>query len=96
MLSLISIVKNQARVLEKNIFKVERKIFFTKKDLHETELDYYYLTSPSYLSEKINNLSLIEYTEMEFSRIYLNFDDFFNSQKKITILNIKNEKTKKK
>ena len=95
MLSVISIVKNQARALEKNIFKVERKIFFTKKDLHETELDYYYLTSPSYLSEKIKNLSLIEYTEMEFSRIYLNFDDFINSQKKITILNIKNEKIKK-
>ena len=96
MLGITSLIKNQTRVIEKNIFKIERNIAIIKKDLHETELDYYYLSSPNYLSEKIKDLSLIEYTEMDFSKIYLNFEDFINSQKKITILKNKNEKTKKK
>ena len=46
---------------------------------------------------KIKNLFLIEYIPMDFSRIYLNYKDFTNSQKKITILEMNDEnKTKKK
>ena len=82
MLGITSIIKNQTRIIDKNIFLTQKKIVLATKDLHETELDYFYLTSPSYLSKKIKDLSLNEYSEMEFSRIYLNFNDFNNSQKK--------------
>ena len=97
LLGITSAIKNQTRSIEKHINKFDRKIAIIEKDLYETELDYFYLSSPNYLSKKIKNLSLIEYTPMDFSRIYLNYKDFTDSKKKITILKINNEnKTKKK
>tara|TARA_B100001093_G_C26741635_1_gene976951 strand:+ start:1067 stop:1405 length:339 start_codon:yes stop_codon:yes gene_type:complete len=97
LLSVTSIIKTQTRIIEKKIYKIDRKISFIKKDLHETQLDYSYLSSPSYLSKKIIELGLIEYLPMDFSRIYLSYFDFNNAQKKITIFKKNdNKKTKKK
>ena len=97
LLGITSAIQNQTRSIEKNISKFDRKIAIIEKDLYETELDYFYLSSPNYLSKKIKNLFLIEYIPMDFSRIYLNYKDFTNSQKKITILEMNDEnKTKKK
>ena len=92
LLGITSAVKNQTRIIEKNIFKIDSKILAIKKDLHETELDYYYLSSPNNLSEKINDLALTEYIPMDFSRIYFNYADFNDSQKKISILQTNNQK----
>ena len=86
LLGVTSIIKTQTRIVEKKIYKVDRKIAVIDKDLHETQLDYFYLSSPSYLSKKITELAFIEYLPMDFSRIYLSYKDFSNAQKKITIL----------
>ncbi len=96
LLSITSAIKNQTRIIEKSIYKIDRKIAVIKKDLYETELDYFYLSSPNILSKKIKDLALIEYAPMDFSRIYLNYKDFSDSQKKITILKIDNEKKTQK
>ena len=40
LLGITSAVKNQTRIIEKNIFKIDSKILAIKKDVHETELDY--------------------------------------------------------
>ena len=72
-LGFTSIIKNQTRIIEKDIFKIDKKIIVLKKDLNETQLDYFYL-----------------------SKIYLNYDHFINSKKKITILKPANEKETKK
>ena len=93
LLIVTSIVKNQTRIIEKKIYKVDKNILILKKDFHETELDYSYLSSPKYLSEKIKEIGLIQYTPMDFSRIYLDYQDFTNSNKKIT--KIKNPYEKK-
>ena len=92
LLGITSAIKNKTRVIEKKIFKADRRISIMEKDLHETELDYFYLTSPKKLSEKIEDFSFIEYIPMDFSRIYLDYANFVGSQKKISILKIKNEK----
>ena len=89
-----SAVKNQTRIIEKKIYNYNKKIANYKKDLHEIELDYSYLSSPGYISDQIEKLGLIHYEPMEFSRIYLNYDDFINSNKKITNLKNLNEKKK--
>ena len=94
-LGLTSIIKNQTRVTEKKIEKVTLKILNIKKDLHETELDYYYLSSPKNLSKKITELSLIEYTPIEFSKIYLDYKDFVNFKNKLTNFKKINEKKTK-
>ena len=96
LLGITSAIKNKTRIIEKNIYKVDRRILAIKKDLHETELDYFYLSSPHNLSKKIKDLAFIEYTPMDFSRIYFNYKDFIDSQKKITILKTDNEKKAKK
>ena len=97
LLGVTSTIKNQTRIIEKKIYKIDKKIALIKKDIHETELDYFYLSSPNNLSKKIRDLDFIEYVPMDFSKIYLNYKDFTNSQKKITILKMNNEeKTKKK
>ena len=97
LLGLTSGIKNQTRIIEKKIYTIDRQISDIDKDLHETQLDYFYVSSPAYLSEKIKHLALIEYSPMDFSRIYLNLQDFMHSQSKISTLKKNNEtKTKKK
>jgi len=96
LLGITSAIKNQTRIIEKSVYKIDRKIAAIEKDLYETELDYSYLSSPNNLSKKIKNLAFIDYMPMDFSRIYLNYRDFIDSQKKITILKINNEKKTQK
>ena len=91
-----SAIKNQTRIIEKSIYKIDKKIVAIEKDLYETELDYSYLSSPNNLSKKMKDLAFIDYMPMDFSRIYLNYKDFIDSQKKITILKMNNEKKTKK
>ena len=96
LLGITSAIKNQTRIIEKNINKIDRNIALIEKDLHETQLDYFYVSSPGYLSKKIQQLSFIEYMPMDFSRIYFNYKDFADAQKKITILKTENEKKTQK
>ena len=96
LLVITSAIKNKTRIIEKNISKIDRKIAVIEKDLHETQLDYFYVSSPGYLSKKIKQLDFIEYMPMNFSRIYFSYRDFTNSQKKITTLKVDNEKKTKK
>ena len=92
LLGVTSLVKNKTRVIEKKIYKADRRIAIIEKDLHETELDYFYLSSPKNLSKKIDDFSSIKYIPMDFSRIYLNYITFADPQKKISILKNQNEK----
>ena len=92
LLGVTSIIKTQTRILEKKIYKFEKKLAVIEKDLHETQLDYFYLSSPSFLSKKIKDLAFIEYLPMEMSRIYLSHLNFNNAQKKISTLKKNNEK----
>ena len=81
-LGITSTIKNQTRIIEKNIYKIDKKIAIIERDLHETQLDYFYVSSPGYLTKKIQQLSFIEYVPMDFSRIYFNYKDFLDRQKK--------------
>ena len=96
LLVITSAIKNKTRIIEKNIYKLDRKIAAIEKDLHETQLDYFYVSSPGYLSKKIKQLAFIEYMPMDFSRIYFSYRDFTDSQKKITTLKTDNEKKTQK
>ncbi len=96
LLGITSLVKTNTRIVEKKIDKLEKEISIISKDLHETELDFVYLSSPEELSKKIEKLGLVDYVPMNFSKIYFNYNNFINSQKKLTILKNNEEKTKKK
>ena len=94
--STTSAIKNQTRIIEKDIFKMNKKIAILEKDLNETQLDFFYLSSPNNLSIKLNQIDLVDYTPMDFSKIYLSYKDFINFQNKISILDLKNEKKTQK
>ena len=92
LISITSAIKNQTRIIEKNIFKINKRIAILEKDLNETQLDFFYLSSPETLSNKLTKINLINYFPMDFSRIYLSYNDFINFKNKISILDKSNEK----
>ena len=62
----------------------ERKIFSLEKELYESQLDFYYLTSPKILQEKISFLTNDNYQYMGISKIYLDYNNFLLEQKKMS------------
>ena len=79
-----SIIKNKTKVIEKSIMSHEKNIFRLKKELNESQLDFYYLTSPKILQQKISFLTDEQYHYMEISKIYLNYNNFILYHKKIS------------
>ncbi len=94
LLGFTSIIKTQTRIIEKKIYKTNVVLAKIENDLHEVQLDYYYLSSPGYLSKKIDELSYTQYSPMDFSRIFLSYGDYINNRSNLTKLKIKNEKKK--
>ena len=95
-LIITSTIKNQTRIIEKQINQLNKKISLKEKDLNESQFDFYYLTSPILIEKKIKNLGYEHYLPMEHSKIFLNFSNFTNIQNKITILKNKHEEEIKK
>ena len=79
-----SIIKNKTRVIEKNVISYEKRISNLKNKLYESQLDFYYLTSPKILQKKISFLTNEDYHYMNISKIYLDYNHFILEQKKIT------------
>ena len=79
-----SIVKNKTRVIEKKIISYERKNAYLKKELYESQLDFYYLTSPKIIQEKLSFLTDEEYNYINISKIYLNLNNFYKDLNKIS------------
>ena len=80
-----SIIKNQTRELEKNIYNLNKIVNQKEKDLNESELDFSYLSSPSMIEKKVKNLDDLEYFHMEYSKIFLNISSFLKLQNKYVI-----------
>ena len=85
-LIIISIIKNETRIIEKKLSKLNKQIILKEKDLNESELDFYFLTSPAEIEKKIKTLGLNNYSTIEKSKIFLSFSDFSNIQKKLSAL----------
>ena len=96
LLILTSTIKNQTRSLEKKIDMVQKKVLFKEKDLHETQLDFSYLTSPSIIERKIEHIDNNQYLPMDYSKIYFNMQIFLDLEKKLVNEANQNEKKNKK
>jgi hypothetical protein len=95
-LIITSAIKNKTRIIEKQISNLNKKILIKKKDINETQLDFYYLTSPSEIEKKLNIIGLDNYQPIKYSNIFFDISDFTEMQNKITNLkNINEKKTKK-
>ena len=96
LLIITSIIKNQTRTIEKKLLKISKNIALQEKDINESQLDFYFLTSPAEIEKKIKILGQNEYLPIQNSNLFLNLSNFTGIQKKISILNKKNEKETKK
>tara|TARA_B100001121_G_scaffold66790_1_gene58767 strand:+ start:1214 stop:1552 length:339 start_codon:yes stop_codon:yes gene_type:complete len=91
-----SVIKNQTREIEKKINHLSNIILSKEKDFNESQLDFFYLTSPFIIEKKIKHLDNHNYTVMEYSKIFLSMTDFMNLDSKYVIQEIENEKKTKK
>ena len=92
-LVITSTIKNKTRVLEKQISSLNIDIFNKKKDIHETQLDFYFLTSPAEIEKKINFFEFEIYQPIKYSNIFFDISDFTEINNKIS--NLKNFYEKK-
>ena len=96
LLIITSIIKNETRIIEKKLSKLNKQIILKEKDFNESELDFYFLTSPAEIEKRVKILGNINYNPINNSNIFLNLSNFTDTQKKISILNKYNEKETKK
>ena len=80
-----SFVKNQTRQIEKKIFSLSNLVLNQEKNLSELQLDYSYLSSPSIIEKKIENLEQNKYSPVENSKIFLSILSFTDLQNKFVI-----------
>ena len=96
LLIITSIIKNQTRITEKKLNKLNEKITLKKKDINESQLDFYFLTSPVEVEKKIKLLGQNNYKTIQNSNIFLSLSSFMNIKNKISTHNNQNEKKTKK
>tara|TARA_X000001036_G_scaffold103239_1_gene96549 strand:+ start:59 stop:397 length:339 start_codon:yes stop_codon:yes gene_type:complete len=95
-LIITSIIKNQTRILEKELYKLNKKISSQERDINESQLDFYFLSSPAQIEKKIKILDQNYYSPIKSSKVFLNLTNFTDMKKKISKINNKNEKKTKK
>ena len=91
-----SIIKNETRIIEKKILNLNSKILSKEKDINETQLDFYYLTSPFEIEKRLNLIGFKNYKPISYSNIFFEISDFTRMENKITNLQVLNEKKLKK
>ena len=80
-----SYIKNQTREIEKKILTLSKINHNQEKNLSELQLDFSYLSSPSIIEMKIENLLDHKYSPIENSKIFLSISSFTDLQKKFVI-----------
>ena len=94
--SLTSFLKNETRIIEKNINTIKLNINNFQKKIYETKIEYHYLSSPENLDKEIKLLGT-DYIPISKSNIYQNLDEFLIDQKKMSKIEERYiEKEKKK
>ena len=95
-LLITSAIKNKTRIIEKQISYLNKDILIKEKNVNETELDFFYLTSPTELEKKLNLIGFNNYKPIQYSNIYFNISDLSKIQNKTSNLNNLNGKKIKK
>ena len=96
LLIITSTIKNKTRIIEKKISNLSKQVWIKKKDLNETQLDFYYLTSPLEIEKKLIIIGFENYQPIIHSKIFFDISNFTSINDKITNLKGSNEKEIKK
>ena len=68
-LIIISLVKNQSRIMEKQIKGLNSNILAKEKNISEAELEFSYLSSPNEIEKKFNRKDLKKFEPINHSNI---------------------------
>ena len=91
-LIITSIIKNQARFVEKKISNINEKILLKEKNLNRAQLEFFYLTTPSEIEKRLNIIAINSYQPIIHSKIFFDVSDFINIKNKTSNLKDINEK----
>ena len=91
-----SFLKNKTRDIEKKINNLKTIVFKKEKDFKESQLDLFYLTSPTMIEQKIQHLDQSQYVTMEFSNIFLSMQSFLDLENKFVTTEEENDEKKQK
>ena len=91
-----SITKNKTRLIEKNLSNLSQEILLKKKDINETQLEFFYLTSPKEIEKRLNVIGFDNYQPIKYSKIFFDISNLINLNNKISNLTNSNEKKIKK
>ena len=96
-LIITSLVKNQSRIIEKQIKGLNIKIIAKEKNISEAEMEFSYLSSPNEIEKKFNSGDLEKFEQIKHSNIFYDVDDFNTLEKKLSnLINIDEKKIRKK
>ena len=96
-LIITSLIKNQSRIIEKQIKVLNNNIVAKEKNISESEMEFSYLSSPNKIEKKFNSRDLEKFEPIEHSKIFYDIHDFNKMDKKLSNLtNIDEKKIRKK
>lgn len=96
-LIITSLVKNQSRIIEKQIKGLNIKIIAKEKNISEAEMEFSYLSSPNEIEKKFNSKDPEKFKPIKHSNIFYDVDDFNTLEKKLSnLINIDEKKIRKK
>ena len=95
-LIITSLVKNQSRVMEKQIKVLNNNITAKEKNISEAEMEFSYLSSPNEIEKKLNSRDLEKFEPIKHSKIFYDIHDFYILQNKLSNLLIIDEKKNRK
>ena len=96
-LIITSLVKNQSRIIEKQIKGLNIKIIAKEKNISEAEMEFSYLSSPNEIEKKFNSGDLEKFEPIKHSNIFYDVQDFNTLEKKVSnLININEKKISKK
>tara|TARA_A100001011_G_scaffold399036_1_gene505911 strand:- start:430 stop:768 length:339 start_codon:yes stop_codon:yes gene_type:complete len=97
LLIITSLVKNQSRIIEKQIKSLNSNIKEKEKNINEAEMEFSYLSSPNEIEKKFNIIELEKFEPIKHSNIFYDIHDFNILKKKLSnLINIDEKKIKKK
>ena len=91
-LIITSLVKNQSRIIEKQIKSLNINIIAKEKNISEAEIEFSYLSSPNEIEKKFNSGDLEKFEPIKYSNIFYDVHDFNTLEKKLSNLIIIDEK----
>ena len=91
-LIITSLVKNQSRIIEKQIKGLNINILAKEKNISEAEMEFSYLSSPNEIEKKFNSGDLEKFEPIKYSNIFYDVHDFNILEKKLSNLIIIDEK----